>query len=477
LIAWRGHRIQLELAPPLLIVANHVVNKKGSALASQLHSKWKRTFSLIAVAPFCVMMIGGLTSTNWAVALDSTVTFAFWGDPAEQAAYERVVTEFETANPGIDIKTDYTPGQGDYLKKLATSFAGGNAPDLFLINYRTFGQYAATDALQPIDSYLQGSTTIKDDDYYEVALDAFRFDDIEQTCMPQNISSLVVYYNEDLFNANGVTLPTDDWTFSDFEAAAKALTRDTDGDGAIDTYGLGVEQSLYRASAFVWANDGELVDNVANPTTLTLDRPEAVEALTWFQHLGASGIQVVPSEVEAQAEDDEARFMRGGSGMFLQSRRAVPTLREIDGFAWNVAPLPTGKERATVLHSDAFCMSASAQEKDAAWAFTEFAVGEAGQTILVETGRVVPSLMRIAESDAFLNPVVDEVALLPANNQVFLDNIQYLHRLPNISTWLEVEDIFNAKFERIFYDKIDILSLVAETTEATLPIFERAATD
>ncbi len=405
------------------------------------------------------------------------MTFAFWGDPAEQAAYERVVTEFEAANPGIDIKTDYTPGQSDYLKKIATSFAGGNAPDLFLINYRTFGQYAATDALQPIDPYLQASTTIKADDYYDVALDAFRFDGIEQTCMPQNISSLVVYYNEDLFKANGVALPTNDWTFADFEAAAKALTLDTDGDGAIDIFGLGVEPSLYRASAFVWANGGELVDDVANPTTLTLDSPEAIEALTWFQNLGASGIQVVPSEVEAQAEDDEARFMRGGSGMFLQSRRAVPTLREIDGFTWNVAPIPTGKERATVLHSDAFCMSASARAKDAAWAFTEFAVGDSGQSILAETGRVVPSLKRIAESDVFLNPVVDEVTLLPANNQVFLDNVQYLHRLPNVSTWLEIEDTFNAIFERIFYDDIDITALVAETTEATLPIFERASSE
>ena len=448
---------------------------KGRILRYHLHLK--RFLSWTSVALLFATMFGALSSSGQVTAQDSTVTFAFWGDPAEQAAYERVVTEFEAANPGIDIKTDYTPGQSDYLKKIATSFAGGNAPDLFLINYRTFGQYAATDALQPIDPYLQASTTIKADDYYDVALDAFRFDGIEQTCMPQNISSLVVYYNEDLFKANGVALPTNDWTFADFEAAAKALTLDTDGDGAIDIFGLGVEPSLYRASAFVWANGGELVDDVANPTTLTLDSPEAIEALTWFQNLGASGIQVVPSEVEAQAEDDEARFMRGGSGMFLQSRRAVPTLREIDGFTWNVAPIPTGKERATVLHSDAFCMSASARAKDAAWAFTEFAVGDSGQSILAETGRVVPSLKRIAESDVFLNPVVDEVTLLPANNQVFLDNVQYLHRLPNVSTWLEIEDTFNAIFERIFYDDIDITALVAETTEATLPIFERASSE
>ena len=420
---------------------------------------------LLILSSFSTLAVG-----NGVSAKETTVSFAFWGDPAEQAAYERVVAEFEAAHPGIDIRAQYTAGQGDYLKKIATSFAGGEAPDLFLINYRSFGQFAATGALEPVDSYLAASANINAEDYYDISLDAFRYDGLAQTCMPQNISSLVVYYNEDLFEANGVPLPVDNWTWDDFSAAAEALTIDADGDGNIDTYGLGVEQSLYRMAPFIWSNGGELVDDPVHPTTLTLDSPEAQEALDWFTSLGATA----PSEAEAQAEDDEARFMRGGSGMFLQSRRAVPALREIEGFTWNVAPLPTGKERATVLHSDAFCMAASAPHKEAAWSFIEFAVGDVGQTILAETGRVVPSIKREAESAAFLKPTDGEVALLPANNQVFLDNIQYIHRLPIVSTWVEVEDTFNATFERIFYDEIDIPAETANVTAATKPIFARA---
>lgn len=111
-----------------------------------------RRFVSLATSLFIVLAsFSTLAMGNDASARETTVTFAFWGDPAEQAAYERVVDEFETANPGIGIEAVYTPGQSDYLKKIATSFAGGNAPDLFLINYRTFGQYAATDALEPVD--------------------------------------------------------------------------------------------------------------------------------------------------------------------------------------------------------------------------------------------------------------------------------------------------------------------------------------
>lgn len=405
----------------------------------------------------------------------ANVTFAFWGDPAEQAAYEKVAAAFEGEGGGIEITTDYTSSQGDYLQKLATGFAAGNAPDVFLINYRSFGQYAARGALQPVQGYLDGSETLDAADFYDVALDAFRFDGAELTCMPQNVSSLVVYYNVDLFAAAGVPLPTAGWTWDDFLAAAKALTQDTNGDGVTDTYGLVMEQSLYRFTPFVWANGGELVDDLVHPTTLTLDSPEAIEALTWLKGLGAHGAGVVPSEIDAQAEDDEARFMRGGAGMFLQSRRAVPTLREIDGFTWDVAPLPVQKEASTVLHSDAFCIAATAENKEAAWKFIEYAMGDDGQTMLAETGRTVPSRVSISTSDAFLRPMGEVAPLLPASNQVYLDNLEVIQRLPNISTWLEIEDTFNAKFERIFYDDIDIPATVADVIAETKPIFARAA--
>ena len=42
---------------------------------------------------------------------------------------------------------------------------------------------------------------------YDLALDAFRDADGDLVCLPQNVSSLVVYYNRDLFEAAGVPLP------------------------------------------------------------------------------------------------------------------------------------------------------------------------------------------------------------------------------------------------------------------------------
>jgi multiple sugar transport system substrate-binding protein len=352
---------------------------------------------------------------------------------------------------------------------------------VFLINYRQFGQYAARGALAPVAPYLAQSESVAAADYAPIAMDAFKFGG-DQVCMPQNVSSLVVYYNVGLFETNEVALPAAGWTWDEFVDAAKTLTQDTDGDGEIDLYGVVVEPVMYRMVSFVWSAGGEVVDDVDNPTRLTLDTPEAMDGLEKFISLGAAEHNVVPPEAEVAAEDDGTRFMRGGAAMFLQSRREVPTLRQIEGFTWDVAPLPVIAEPATVLHSDAFCMAEAAEDHDAVWSFIEYAVGEEGQRILAETGRIVPALESVANSDVFLqgkfgDTAQDSAALPPANSQVFLDNVAVMHRLPSISTWPEIEDAFNAEFDRAFYEPIDIPAAVAAAAQNSQDAFDRAAND
>lgn len=425
--------------------------------------------------------VAGAVGSGRAAAQDATVTFAFWGDPAEEDAYKRVVEEFEAANPDVNVEIQYTPGQGDYQTRIATDFGAGNPPDVFLINYRRYGQYAATGALEPLGPRLASSATIQEDDFYDTPIDAFRYKGGELTCIPQNISSLVVYYNVDLFNQYGVPLPTSDWTWDDFTAAAEALTLDVNGDGANDTHGVGVEPSFIRYAPWIWQSGGDVVDDVNNPTQLTLDTEAALEGIRWFVDLGVTNHQVVPTEAEVLAEDDETRFMNGTTAMLMQSRRVVPTLREIRGFTWDVAGLPTkpGAEPASVLHSDAFCMAADAENKDAAWRFIEFAAGPVGQTALAETGRTVPSLISIAESPAFLEGdslggQVTGAPLAPANSRVFLDTIPSIRRVPSISTWPEVEDAFNTAFKRAFYVELDIEDAVDVAITRSEDAFQRS---
>lgn len=401
-------------------------------------------------AIWLIIVIGlvgcGRASTNSATE-SVTITFMVFGDPAERDAYRTLVSAFELSHPSIKVALTHIPSPRDYRTRLATDYAAGSPPDVSLMNYRRFAAFAASDLLEPLDDRLANSDLIASDQFFPIALDAFDWQG-ETMCIPQNISSLVVYYNRSLFDKAGVAYPADDWTWDDFLATAQALTLDTNGDGQIEQHGLGIAPSLYRLAPFIWQNGGRMVDNPVNPKALGITLPASREALAWFTALQTEH-HVVPDRVAEASLDSESRFTAGLTAMFLNSRRGVPTYRQIDGFVWDVAPLPQRWQQAGVLHSDGYCLSSKAGNKDAAWTFIEYANSVAGQTIIAESGRTVPSLMAVAESAAFLDPTQ-----LPAHSDVWLNTVDSLQLVPVISTWEEIEKVAGEEIERAFYGDI-----------------------
>ena len=399
--------------------------------------------------------------------LTGEVSFLVFGEPEELKAFRGVVDGFKKVEPSVTVKLIEASDRDDLLARLSTSFAGGTPPDLFLLNYRFYGQFAARDVLEPIEDRLNDSDAFAEDDFYPQAMDAFRFEG-KLVCLPQNISSLVVYYNRDLFRQAKVPEPKPGWSWDDMVQKAIKLTRDTNADGDIDQHGLGVEPSIIRVAPFVWSNGGELVDDEDAPTRFALETPEAIAALQKLFDLRGEHL-VIPSEQEVEAEDDETRFQNGREAMVLSSRRATPTFRTITAFDWDVAPLPRHEQQAGILHSDAYCMTRASDNKDAAWGFMEFALGPEGQRITARSGRTVPSLKGVANSDAFLDP-----SLKPAHSEVFLDTIPAIRRVPTISTWPEIEDASEAILEQGLYRDVPAEEVAKQLVETTAPIFERA---
>ena len=439
------------------------------------------------VIAFCLAAVTAVTTLLGTIVpaagqeqLSGEVTFGFWGDAAEVSAYEAIVAAFEEKHPDIDVQIEHVPNATDFYTRLATGYAAGLAPDVFLINYRRYGQFAARGTLTPVGPLLASSEVIAEEDYFPEPLEAFRYGG-ELMCLPQNLSTLVVYYNRDLFDAAGVPYPEVGWDWDEFLAAAKALTRDIDGDGITDQHGLGVENSLIRFTPFIWQAGGELVDDVDRPTRLAIDTPEAREAIQFFIDLSLVH-KVVPTEAEVLAMSDEDRFMYGTTAMLLQSRRVVPTLRQIQGFTWDVAPLPQHKQAAGILHSDAYCLSATTENPEAAWKFIEFANGPEGQQLAARVGRIVPSLKAVAESPVFLG-LRDGVATgtdldrfaPPASARVYLDSIPEVRRVPSISTWPEVEEAFQNTLGRAFYGEVPIDDAIAIAIARSEQAFQRAA--
>lgn len=410
-----------------------------------------------------------------------SIRFLVFGDPPEINAYRTLIRSFSRDEPDIDVQLIEASDREDLLARLSTSLAGGSPPDLFLMNYRFYGQFAARGVLEPLERYAEESEEFELSDFYPQAVDAFRWDR-EVTCLPQNISSLVVYFNRDLFKRFGVPPPRNAMPWNEFVARASQMTRDKDGQMVVGAdpdlpmpnsaqaavYGLGVEPTIIRLAPLVWSNGGEVVDDEEAATRFTLDSVEAKQAIdAFFQLRRFHG--VVPSDQEVEAEDDESRFTNGRLAMLLGSRRSVPTFREAAKFDWDVVSLPVFREPAGILHSDAYCLTRASDKKDAAWRFVEYALGPEGAPVVARTGRTVPSLRSVAESGAFLDP-----SARPANSRVFLDGIENIRRVPSVSTWPEIEDASEGILENGMYLGQPVDQVIAELDEQTRPLFARA---
>ena len=140
------------------------------------------------------------------------VKLLVFGAPEELAAFRTLTEAYERAVPGADVQLIVASDAGDLITRLSTSIAGGAPPDIFLINYREYGQFAGRDAIEPVDERLSASKTIKAADFYPAPMEAFRWGG-QQLCMPQNASSLAVYYNRTLFQQYGVSEPKPNWTW------------------------------------------------------------------------------------------------------------------------------------------------------------------------------------------------------------------------------------------------------------------------
>lgn len=313
----------------------------------------------------------------------------------------------------------------DHLAKLTTSFSNGKPPDVFLINFREYSQYVARGAVDAVGPYLD-ENGVDAADYYDQPMEAFTYDG-ELQCMPQNISSLVVYYNTKLLKQAELERPREDWDWNEFRRYAVELTTE-------EERGLGIEPSVIRLAPFVWSNGGELTDDPDTPLRFTLDEPAAREALEYIVSFVRDD-GVVPTEEEVAAQDLETRFVANKLGMFLSSRREVPAPREVSGLKFDVAPLPASQVPAGILHSDAYCMATGAPAPDDAYEFIRFATGKQGQTITALGGRTVPSMIEVAESSAFLDPTQ-----APRHSKVFLDGVDAIRRTPVIPSWPEIED-------------------------------------
>lgn len=341
----------------------------------------------------------------------TTVEFATWGGTEDLAIYEGLITAFEAENPDIKIELIHIPSAGDYEQNLATLIAAGAAPDVFFINNISLPSFAVQDAFMPLEQFATAEFL---EDFFPGHLDAFRYNG-ELMALPRDISNLVLFYNQDMFDAAGVAAPTEGWSWDDFMAAAQALTQDTNGDGSLDQFGFGFSTFYLFWQPWVWSNGGRFFSD--DFSEFTLNQGAALEGLEYYVGLRCDA-NVAPTSAQAAERSAASMFADGAAAMIVDGRwRVAPLLNNpaVD-FNWDVALFPAGTAGSIIdVDGSGWGISSTSDAPEAAWRFIEYVSSPEALAEWTEAGIIIPSRRSVGLGDSFITPDIN-----PASDEIFI---------------------------------------------------------
>ncbi|MGE5483062.1 MAG: ABC transporter substrate-binding protein, partial [Bacteroidota bacterium] len=203
--------------------------------------------------------------------------------PEQIPPQEEVAKAFETAHPDVDVKFEHVDW-AVHNAKFTAALAAGKPYDMALpTGFRGFHEFSMENVWLPIDDLLQRDK-VDLSSYSRDLINLFRWQG-KLYMIPIDYYTDALYYNADLFDEAGLPPPTTkwndpNWTWEAVVAVAKKLTRDINGDGKIDQWGLegvgNMEAFEVSFGAREYSDDGR---------TAMFNTPDMIAAYRFYQSL------------------------------------------------------------------------------------------------------------------------------------------------------------------------------------------------
>ncbi|GKU77493.1 extracellular solute-binding protein [Paenibacillus sp. L3-i20] len=334
-----------------------------------------------------------------------TVWHNFAGDDLRAKAVRGLIDEYKKANPNVELDAQAIPVDG-YRQRLSTVAAANEMPDVFFVYAGSQSQeFFDAGLLQPITPLAEKNPDWKNN-FMDGAFDRFTFEPNQIYSAPIGLSATsFLYYNKDLFEQNGVTVPT---TWAEMMTAVKVFN-----EKGITPIALGNKAPWVAQSTII----GSLADRVTGTDWFmkavkgeaSFEDKVFVDALGKFKELADNkAFQEGANSIDnTQAEQ---YFVQGKAAMMVSGAWTLTNLAA-SATAEQVAPievttLPTieggAGEAGTISGGPgagfALSKKTSGAAKDAALDLIYAISGPDGQKAIAESNSMVMYKMDLANS-------------------------------------------------------------------------------
>lgn len=297
---------------------------------------------------------------------DGRQVVRFWAMGYEGEVVAQLLPEFERRNPGIHVELQQIPWTAAH-EKLLTAFAGDSLPDVCSLGNTWISEFAAIDALEPLDARIAASPSLDIHDYFPGVWDT----SVVGTTvygLPWYSETRVPYYRRDLLAKAGIVTPPKSW--DEWRTAMAAIKR---------------QVGPKRYAILLPLNEFEPLLNLAIQQPEPLLRNDGRygnfrsagyrRALAFYKEMFDKGWAPSLSNVQISNVWDEFghgfySFYISGPWNIAEFRKRLPPSQQ---GGWMTMPLPgPDGPGASVAGGTTLVLFKRSQHKDAAWKLVEY---------------------------------------------------------------------------------------------------------
>jgi len=403
----------------------------------------------VAVAATAALVVGGsataLAARDGAAAARGSdpVTVTFWNGftGPDRPAVEGLVKQFNAAHPDMQVKMSIMPWDV-FFQKLLPSYASNKGPVIAAMDSVQLPRFATKGVFTPLDDLFKNGG-LDSSKLVKSAFNAGKWDG-KQYGVPMNFTTLLLYWNKGMFKAAGLNPNKPPTTWAQWASYAQKLTKDKNGDGKPEQYGLALadHETIPMWPILIWGGGGDVVS--PDGKTAKLSDPKTVKAVQFWSNLI---LNKKISPVGLGGADADKLFQSKKAAMEVVGPWMTTGFKQA-GIDFGLAMVPKGpSSQVTLGTSVQFAVSsrASDDEKNAAYEFIKFWESPKSQTYWAVHSGFPPTRTDVKASALSGNAWVAQFGKYSKQSRFYLTGVEDYQQVNDNTFVPAIQKILNKK--------------------------------
>lgn len=339
---------------------------------------------------------------------------SYW-DVANANSYviiDEAISRFEEAHPGVTVHYYSGIRKEDYSEWFSRKVLTGDEADVFLILGEDFNEFAELGVMKNLDSFIKNDSSFDESRYYETSLKSGQYQG-NQYGLPYETVPTLMFVNKSLLNREGLDVPENNWTWDDMYNICEKVTRDFDGDGILDQFGI----YNYGWTEAVYSNGANLFNE--NGTKSYFNDEKVVEAVKFTKKIADlnNGTRVTKDDFDA----GNVAFMPLPFTEYRTYKTYPYRIKKYRKFQWDCITLPAGPNGGNVSAVNSLLMGISnrTNNEKLAWEFLKLMTYDSQtQSEIFEYSQAASAIKSVTESQKTADILAEDME----KNEKVIDN-------------------------------------------------------